>query len=213
MLHNNCHMLLKDYNTIICCVRNLISVKLDTICIATYFSEVYFCHGFRGLCNCTTLQHTAPHCTTLHLPAPGDCDCTMLYTNMHACMCTTMHHTLTLCNKLSHKRSTCIPRLRRSVFFWFSRCPSHTWAHIKYLSSLCVCTRIYEHTQTHHPNTRKNREIYKTNPLSLPLPKHSLPHQQQALTMNKLEKPPLPIPPHPRMQVLRITCDTRACSR
>jgi len=52
-----------------------------------------------------------------------------------------------------------------------------------------VCTRVYKHTHTHHPSTRKNREIYKTNPLSLPLPKHSIPHQQQALTMNKLEKP------------------------
>jgi len=69
-----------------------------------------------------------------------------------------------------------------------------------------------KHTHTHHPNTRKNREIYKTNPLSPP--KHSLPHQQQALTMNKLEKPPLSIPPHTRMQVLlRNSYDTRACSR
>jgi len=30
---------------------------------------------------------------------------------------------------------------------------------------------------THHPNTRKNREIYKTNPLFLPPPRHSLPRQ------------------------------------
>ena len=50
-------------------------------------------------------------------------------------------------------------------------------AHIKYPSSLCVCTRVYKHTPTHHPNTRKNREINKTKPLSLPLPKHSLPRQ------------------------------------
>jgi len=96
---------------------------------------------------------------------------------------------------------------------WLSRCPSHTWTHIKYPSSLCVCTRVYKHTYAHHSNTRKNREIYKTNPLSLPLPKHSLPRQQQALTINNLEKTPLPIPLHTRMQVLRNTCDTRACSR
>ena len=60
--------------------------------------------------------------------------------------------------------------LSRSGFFWPSRCPSHTWAHIKYPSNLCVCTRVYKHTPTHHPNNRKNREIYKANPLSLPLP-------------------------------------------
>jgi len=110
-------------------------------------------------------------------------------------------------------RSTCILRFSRSGFFWLSRCPSHTWAHIKYPSSLCMCTRVYKHTHTHHPNTRKNREIYKTKTLSLPLPKHSLPHQQQALTMNKLEKSPIPIPPHTRMQVFRNTYDTRACNR
>jgi len=35
MLSNNFHMLFKDYNTVICCVRNLICcVKLDNICIA-----------------------------------------------------------------------------------------------------------------------------------------------------------------------------------
>ena len=105
-------------------------------------------------------------------------------------------------------RSTCILRFSRSGCFWLSRCPSHTWAHIKYPR----CTRVYEHTHTHHPNTRQNRDIYKTNPLSLPLPKYSL-HQQQALTMNKLKQTPLPIPPHTRMQVLRNTCNTRACSR
>jgi len=43
----------------------------------------------------------------------------------------------------------------------------NTWAHIKYPSSLCVCTRVYKHTRTPHPNTRKNREIYKTKPLKL----------------------------------------------
>jgi len=74
---------------------------------------------------------------------------------------------------------------------------------------VCVFVRAYTSTNTHHTNTRKNREMYKTKPLSLPLPKYSLPHQQQALTMNKLKKPPLPIPPHPRIQVLRNTCDTR----
>ena len=30
--------------------------------------------------------------------------------------------------------------------------------------------------------------------------------------MNKLKQTPLPTPPHTRMQVLRNTCDTRACS-
>jgi len=74
-------------------------------------------------------------------------------------------------------RSTCIMRFSRSGFSWLSRCPPYTWAHIKYPSSLCVCTHVYKHTHTHHPNTRKNREIYKTNPLSLPPPKHSLPRQ------------------------------------
>jgi len=102
-------------------------------------------------------------------------------------------------------RSTCIMHFSRPGFFkfWLSRCPSHTSAHIKYPSGLCVCTHVYKHTHTHHPNTRKNREIYKTNPLSLPLPKHSLPRQWQALKMNKLKQTPLPIPPHTRMQVLR----------
>ena len=56
---------------------------------------------------------------------------------------------------------------------------------------LCVCTRVYKHTPTHHPNSRKNREIHKTKPLHLPPPKHSLPHQQQALTMNTLKTPHL----------------------
>jgi len=31
--------------------------------------------------------------------------------------------------------------------------------------------------------------------------------------MNKLKQPPLPIPPHTRIQVLRNTCNARACSR
>jgi len=31
--------------------------------------------------------------------------------------------------------------------------------------------------------------------------------------MNRLKQTPLPIPPHTRMQVLRNTCNTRACSR
>jgi len=33
-------------------------------------------------------------------------------------------------------------RFIQSGFFWLSRCPSHTWAHIKYPSRLCVCTRL-----------------------------------------------------------------------
>jgi len=94
-------------------------------------------------------------------------------------------------------RSTCILRLSRSGFFRLSRCLSYTWAHIKYPSSLCVCTCVYKHTPTHRPNNRKNRETYKTKPLSLPLPKHSLPHQQQVLTMNKLENTLTSNPPPP----------------
>ena len=78
-------------------------------------------------------------------------------------------------------QSTCILRFSRSGFFWLSRCPSHTWAHIKYPSSLCMCTCVYKHTHTHHPNTRKNREIYETKPISLTPPKHRLPHQEQAI--------------------------------
>ena len=85
----------------------------------------------------------------------------------------------------------------------------HTYIYIKYPSSLCVCTRVYKHTHTPHPNIRKNREIYKINLLSPPLPKHSLPRQKQALTMNKLKDTQLPTP----LRVLRNTCDTRACSR
>jgi len=86
-------------------------------------------------------------------------------------------------------------RFSQSGFFRSSMCPSYTWAHIKYPSSLCVCTRVYKHKPTHHFNTRKNRKIYKTKPLSLPLSKHSLPHQQQALTMNKVKKNPASNPP------------------
>jgi len=44
--------------------------------------------------------------------------------------------------------ATCIMRFSRSGFFWPSRCPSHTWAHIKYPDILCVCTRVYKHTHT-----------------------------------------------------------------
>jgi len=86
-------------------------------------------------------------------------------------------------------------RVSRSGFFRLSRCLSYNWAHIKYSSSWCVCTRVYKYTHTHHPNTRKNREIYKTNTLSLPLSKHGFPRQQQALTMNKLEKNSTSNPP------------------
>ena len=106
-----------------------------------------------------------------------------------------------------------ILRFSRSGFFRLSRCPSYTWAHIKYSSSLCVCTRV---TSTHPPTTRQNIEIYKTKPLSLPLPKHSLPRQQQAPTMDKLEKknyfqsPPGPIHAY---RFLKNTRDAHACSR
>ena len=105
-----------------------------------------------------------------------------------------IYKTNVLCTPI---RSTCILRFSRSWFFQLFRCLSYTWAHIKYPSSLCVCTCVYKHTPTHHPKTRKVREIYKTDPLSLPLPKHSPPRQEQALTMNKLEKNPTsnPLPP------------------
>jgi len=40
MLSNSFYMLLKEYNTVICCVRNLIyCVKLGNICIVAYFSD------------------------------------------------------------------------------------------------------------------------------------------------------------------------------
>jgi len=110
----------------------------------------------------------------------------------------------------THIRSACILRFSQSGFFRPSRCPSYTWAHIKYPSSLCVCTRAYKHTPTHHPNTRKNREIYMTKPLSLPLPKHSLPRQQQVVTM---ENPHFQSPPTHACRRQTNTCDTRACCR
>jgi len=114
----------------------------------------------------------------------------------------------------THVRSTCILRFSRSEFFRLSRCPSYTWAHIKYPSSLCVCMRVYKHTPTHHLNSHKNRKIYKTKSLSLPLPQHSLPRQQQALTHEQAgKKKPLPISSHTRMQVSKNTSDTHACDR
>jgi len=40
MLSNSYHIMLKNYNTVICCVRNLICcVKLDDICFAMYLSN------------------------------------------------------------------------------------------------------------------------------------------------------------------------------
>jgi len=65
-------------------------------------------------------------------------------------------------NKCTPIRSTCILCFSRSGFFRLSRCASYTWAHVKYPHSLCVCTCVYKHTPTHHPNTHKNREIYET---------------------------------------------------
>ena len=94
-----------------------------------------------------------------------------------------------------------LPALRRQ---------SYTWAHTKYPSSLCVCTRVYKHTPTHHSTTRKNREIYKTRPLSLLLPKQYLPRQQQALTM---ESPHFQAPLTHTCRRETNTCDTHACSR
>jgi len=52
-------------------------------------------------------------------------------------------------------RSTCIPHFSRSGFFWLSRCPSHTWAHIKYPSSLCLCTSTHTHTTLTPANIEK----------------------------------------------------------
>ena len=65
----------------------------------------------------------------------------------------------------THIRSTCTLCFRWSRFFRLSRCPSYFWAYIKYPRSVCECTRIYKHAHTHHPNNRKHREIYKTEPL------------------------------------------------
>jgi len=75
--------------------------------------------------------------------------------------------------------------------------------------------RMHMHTLTHHPNcdTRKNRQIYKTKPLCLPLPNYSPPRQTQAPDMDKLKKTPLPTPSYPHMQVLKNTCDTYECSK
>ena len=93
-------------------------------------------------------------------------------------------------------------RFSRSGSFRLSKCPVYTCAHIKYWSNWRVCTCVYKHTPTHHPNTRRNREMYKTNPLSLPLSKHSLPRQQLVLSMNKLEKTPTSNrPPHTHASV------------
>jgi len=79
---------------------------------------------------------------------------------------------------------------------------------------VCVCVRAY--TSTHTPTTLTPAKIEKytrKKPWSLPLSKQSFPRQKQALTMYKLKKTPSPIPPHTRMQALKNTCDTRACSR
>jgi len=58
--------------------------------------------------------------------------------------------------------------------------------HIHLYTRACGCTYalvkahfVYSYfpispLHTHHPNTRKNREIYKTKPLSLPPPKHTV---------------------------------------
>jgi len=64
------------------------------------------------------------------------------------------------------------------VHFWCSH-----WADIEYPSFLCVCMRVYKQTPTYQTNIRKNRETYKAKPLSLHLPKHSPPSQQQAMMM------------------------------
>ena len=64
-------------------------------------------------------------------------------------------YTNVLCTPI---RSTYVLRFSRSGFFRLSRCPSNTWAHIKYPRGLCVCTRVYKQTHTHYPNTQKNRE-------------------------------------------------------
>jgi len=96
-------------------------------------------------------------------------------------------------------RFTCILCFSRAGFFRLSAFPSYTWAHIKCPRILCMCTRVYTNTPTHHFNTRKNREFYKPETLSLPLKKHS---------MQEGKKIPLPVPSHTRMQVFKNTCDT-----
>jgi len=106
-------------------------------------------------------------------------------------------------------RSTCILRFSRSGFFRLAKCPSYTWAHIKYPSSLCVCTRVHKHTPTHHHNTRKNGEIKKINPLSLPLSKHC-PTPATSANHEQGEKTP-----HFQSPTTHAcwSCDKRACSK
>jgi len=101
-------------------------------------------------------------------------------------------------------------RFSRSGSFRLSKCPVYTCAHIKYWSNWRVCTCVYKHTPTHHPNTRRNREMYKTNPLSLPLSKHSLSRKQQAKVR---KKPHFQFFTTHACRCWKNTCDTLACSR
>jgi len=70
---------------------------------------------------------------------------------------------------------------------------------------VCVCVRAY--TSTRPPTT--------PTPASLSLPKHSLPRQQQALTMawTSWKKPHFQSPPTHAWRCQKNTCDTHACSR
>jgi len=78
---------------------------------------------------------------------------------------------------------------------------------------VCVCVRA--HTSTHLPTTLTPTKVGNIQDEAVIAfsAKTWLPSQQQALTINKLKKKPLPIPSHARMQVLKNTCDTHACSR
>ena len=149
-------------------IRNSLVVLLGSICSdRTWYIHVFTYISTPGI---TVITKYIPMFTQLHWARTTSL-------SMYICMYIYMYiyiYTYILCTPI---QSTCILRFSRSGFFWPSRCPSHNWAHIKYPSSLCVCTRVYKHTHTHHPNTRKNREIYKTKPSSLPLPKHSLSRQ------------------------------------
>jgi len=89
MLSNTCHMLsnnfhlFKDYNTMMCCVRNLICcVILDNIWIATCFSDDwegmwYFWDS--GSPNLSHMQATYLRLLNLIPPSPNPTSCTLLY--------------------------------------------------------------------------------------------------------------------------------------
>ena len=61
-------------------------------------------------------------------------------------------------------------RFSLSGFFWLSSYPSHTWAHIKYPSSLCVRTPVYKHTHTHHPDIASSKMSASGAPTNVAFP-------------------------------------------